>query len=118
MESRKEFNGKITRSKERICASCEEIFHNTSPYAQRLLCEECNPPKTNGHYVYYLPKEHYVGVTDSPSRRWRSHLKEGKDIKGARILYHNRCRGEAELVEAQFHIILGCEGAVYKKKRI
>ena len=70
------------------------------------------PRHEGGTFVYYLPEEHYVGVSASHRfpHRMCEHRSKGRDIEGWKILFHSEDRKQAKLVESQFHIILGCEG--------
>ena len=62
--------------------------------------------------VYFLPKEHYVGYTNSFDRRMREHRKidsrrsssKSLDTKGAIIIAKFKCPMEAHLYETQMHL--------------
>ena len=62
------------------------------------------------HYVYYLPEEHYIGVTDCISKRIAVHKhKFNRYVDNIEIVYKTPCRKEAELVESKLHS-LGYQG--------
>ena len=65
------------------------------------------------HFVYYLPREHYVGITSQkyPSQRV-CNLKQrtGMDITGWRVLQVFNTREEARHYENMWHSWLGANG--------
>ena len=66
--------------------------------------EYFNRKKDGYHYVYYLPEEHYVGVTDNVKYRMYSHKSNfSRYTKDVEIVYRHTCRKEAELVESKLH---------------
>ena len=67
--------------------------------------------KDGFHYVYYLPEEHYVGVTDNLKFRMYEHKNaQNRNTSNYKILYRHTSREESLKVEAQFHNILACNG--------
>lgn len=64
------------------------------------------------HYVYYLPEEHYVGVTSqvNPYCRINKHQFLGFNVKGWTILNVFETREEARHLENMFHSYMGCNG--------
>ena len=117
MESRREYNGVETRGKDRVCRICEKHFIMLHANQHRYWCQNCLIEETEGHWVYYIPNEHYVGVSDKPYRRINHHHKKGWNIANARMLFHSKSRSEAERVEAEFHIMLSCNGAVWQNRK-
>jgi superfamily II helicase len=65
--------------------------------------------KDGNHYIYLLPKENYVGCTDSPKTRFTGHKSLGRDISNARILFGSPDRELALELEEFLHD-LGYEG--------
>lgn len=65
-----------------------------------------------GYVVYYLPKEHYVGMTNNFEHRLNMH-KRDKDVTDARILQAFETAVEAHLYETQWHY-MGANGFHYK----
>ena len=64
------------------------------------------------HKVYYLPKEHYIGVTSQKyvSTRVNNHRQSGLDTEGYRTLSVHKTREEARHRENLWHSWLGCNG--------
>lgn len=54
-------------------------------------------------YVYYLPEEHYVGMTNNIHRRIRYHNCSGKIINDYEILARFKRQVDAHLFETKFH---------------
>ena len=63
-----------------------------------------------GCKVYYLPEEHYVGVTWDVPNRVRMHRNAGSNIEGWRVLSCHATRIEARHKENLWHSWLGCNG--------
>ena len=60
--------------------------------------------KDGYYYVYYLPEEHYVGVTDNVKYRMYNHkCAFNRHVDNVEIVYRHTCRKEAELVESKLH---------------
>jgi hypothetical protein len=64
------------------------------------------------HYVYYLPEEHYVGVTSQkyPCARINKHNFLGFNTDNWYILNVFETREEARHLENMFHSYMGCNG--------
>ena len=62
------------------------------------------------HIIYYLPEEHYCGVTSNPARRMATHRYHGNNIEGWRVLACYDTLLEARHHENLFHSVLGMEG--------
>ncbi len=73
--------------------------------------KQYNKSKKDGyHYVYYLPEEHYVGVTDNVKYRMYSHKSNfSRHTNDVEIVHKTPCRKEAELVESKLHSIGYCD---------
>ena len=64
------------------------------------------------HHVYYLPEEHYVGVTSQiePNRRINKLRGHGFNVDGWKILRTFNTREEARHFENLWHSYLGANG--------
>ena len=60
--------------------------------------------------VYYIPNEHYCGVTSNPQARMASHKHKGMDIEGWRVLSCHDTFIEARHQENLFHSMMGMNG--------
>ena len=58
-----------------------------------------------GYYmVYYLPEEHYIGITNQPKQRMADHKHHGgRNTEGWRVMYCTESKYEARLVENRYH---------------
>ena len=63
--------------------------------------------------VYYLPEEHYVGMTKDLLHRMKDHRKKGKIIEGYEIVGQYSDPKVAHLLETQLHY-RGYHGFQYK----
>lgn len=81
------------------------------PEMNKIAAKKFKASKIDGfHYVYYLPEEHYVGVTNSMFNRMENHKYLRKRyVDNVEIVYKTPNRKEAELVELKLHS-LGYEG--------
>lgn len=101
---------KNSRSKDGIdyyCKSCQKEGANKRLNAKWAA-------GYNGKYaVYYLPEEHYVGMTNNLIRRMHKHGQKSKCTEGYEIIGEYETAIEAHLVETQLHF-MGYEGFHYK----
>ena len=114
---------------------CYEWFPETDEYFYRLSgkkigfrnnCKSCWNDKANianrikrrdgKYHVYYLPEEHYVGITDCVNDRMYSHDASGKIIENYEIIYSTVDPTFAVLLEALLHN-LGYRGSAYENAR-
>jgi hypothetical protein len=73
-----------------------------------------NSRRSGGYFVYYLPNEHYCGITNDLYNREASHRNTaGKNTDGMRVLFHSMDRSIAAHHEAMFQSILGINGLNY-----
>lgn len=85
------------RSKAYYNDNREEVIRRTSEY---------NMSKKDGYtYVYYLPEEHYVGITNNAYRRMIQHESEGMFTNNHEILGVYKCELDAIVAEARMHSI-------------
>ena len=74
------------------------------------------PKIDDGYYVYYLPEEHYCGVTNNLYQRESQHRNTAnKNTDGMTILFHSMDRNIAAHHEAMFQSVLGINGLNYQK---
>ena len=66
--------------------------------------------KLDHYIIYYLPLEHYVGITNNPNYRMSGHRKHGKDTTGWRVLQTTKTKHEAKYIEALFASVLAING--------
>lgn len=95
--------GKNRSKPDRLSHYCKKCVSKTNrqQYVKQL----------DGYYsVYYLPGEHYCGVTNSVESRISDHRCHGKNIEGWRILFCSEDRKEAAYHEGLFQAVLGIEG--------
>ena len=72
----------------------------------------------NVYTVYYIPEEHYCGITKmKPEKRLAHHKYEGRNIEGWRVLFCSEDKAEAYHHEALFHSVLGMNGLIQHNKR-
>jgi len=74
----------------------------------------------DGHYsVYYLPEEHYVGVTGSTRQRMHKHNHDGMITEGLEVVYTTKSKEDAYSFEAKLHSMgyNGSEEQGYLSKR-
>ena len=83
------------------CKSCQRIENKKYDESKLGLLEY--------YIVYYIPNEHYVGITNQPKARMKHHEKNGKNIDGWRVLFCSSDRHQARLIENRFHD-MGFEG--------
>jgi len=76
-------------------------------------CKECmnaylakwrESDRLDYYMVYYLPKEHYIGITNQPKQRMGDHkCHHGRDTTGWRVMFCSESKYEARLVENRYH---------------
>ena len=90
----------------------------------RSYCKDCGKKariewrnsKKDGYWtVYYLPEEHYVGITNCVHERMNEHKFKGKIINNYEIIGKYKHPAAALMVEAAFHLH-GYHGCIYKNK--
>lgn len=69
--------------------------------------------KSGDYYVYYLPEEHYIGITDHPRGRISRHKYCGKIVDDWEIVAVFNNPFDAVILEAEFHR-RGYNGFQYK----
>ena len=62
------------------------------------------------YVVYYIPDEHYCGITNNPKKRMIVHKSKGMNVEGWRVLSCHDTLIEARHQENLFHSVLGMEG--------
>ena len=71
-----------------------------------------------GYYtVYYLPKEHYCGITKmNVEYRMHQHKSKGKNVEGWRVMFCSEDKLEAYHYESLYHGVLGVNGLLINNK--
>lgn len=91
------------------CKSCKKKFDSLRKRKYGDLDKDGNLIYT----VYYLPEEHYVGMTKDLLERMRDHTKKGKIVDGYEIVGQYLNPKIAHLLETQLHY-RGYHGFQYK----
>lgn len=74
--------------------------------------------REDGFYtVYYLPNEHYVGMTDGFDQRIYHHNYAGKNVEGCIVLRTFDNAFDAHIYETQWHK-MGARGCHLKNKNL
>lgn len=60
--------------------------------------------KTKECIVYYLPEEHYVGITNNLRFRMKAHRQKGKITEGYEVIAKFERSVDAHLLETMFHM--------------
>ena len=106
-------------SKCRICGTTDDlvpVHHRRDTY--RSWCKEhyneykkeANRNSNDDYYsVYYLPEEHYCGVTTAVLKRIKEHSRT-RNVDGWRVLFCSKDKKEAYYHESLFHSVLCMEG--------
>lgn len=116
------------------CSKCNrkkrrDLFHRDRSKKSGLssYCKSCkrkSDKKRTGKYgdkdehgnyiytVYYLPEEHYVGMTKDLLYRMRDHRKNGKIVEGYEVVGRFKSAKQAHLMETVLHI-MGYHGFHY-----
>ena len=111
----------------KLCKECG-IYLNPKRFKKdrRLLCKHCNNKRilkyinklnrkkiNNIYYLYYLPEEHYIGITNSLKRRMSVHrTQKNKITEGWEIIAEYTDPKLCALHEALMHYI-GYNGSAY-----
>jgi len=85
----KRVNESYTRPR---CKSCERV-------------DRSKKEKDGFTSVYYLPEEHYVGMTGRVKKRMQQHQSAGKNVKNYKILRVFDNEIKAHLYETQLHLM-------------
>ena len=86
-------------NKERIVAKRKEYYNSLTD---------------NFYTLYYLPEEHYVGVSNQPKLRMYHHKAKGRYIKDVEIVSTFETKRDALDAERYLHDILGYNGSGIK----
>ena len=71
----------------------------------QFYCKACRKALPRGHKpcVYYLPEEHYIGVTSHLINRMSGHRQRNYCTEGYEILAYFEREEDAMFLEIQFH---------------
>ena len=95
------------------CKSCTNEYNRTyrnNPDNKKKASKykrgryEANLNENRMVAVYYLPEEHYVGITNSITQRMRDHSKSGRIVDGYEIIAYFERGVDAHLLETLFHV--------------
>lgn len=64
------------------------------------------------YYLYYIPEEHYIGVSNDPKRRMQNHGAKGKITDNWEVFFESSNPRLVAYYEALFHLI-GYNGSNY-----
>jgi len=102
----------IQKAKENLNNPIARDKHNAN---QRSYTAR-KPKKDEGYYVYYLPEEHYCGITNNLYQRESSHRNTAlKNTNNMTVLFHSMDKSIAAHHEAMFQSVLGINGLNYQK---
>ncbi len=98
----------------KYCTNCcegkddtEYYLSSTHPGKRELKCKECSwsdKPKVIRTFVYYLPEEHYVGITKNLHTRMSGHSRtNNKIIDGFEVIGIFERHVDAHSLETMFH---------------
>lgn len=105
----------MSRYKDKTEADYAKQWRTKNKEHLKKYRKELDEKQKLDHYiVYYLPNEHYCGVTNQPHKRMHNHKREGKNIENWRVLYTSTDRKTAHYYEAMFHSVLAMEGVSLK----
>ena len=90
------------------CKSCGNSFvplNSLHSYCSKVCKRKSNYiSRRDDHYsVYYLPEEHYVGITNSMYDRMQHHRHKGKIIEGYEVIAKFEREVDAMWLEIMFH---------------
>jgi len=76
------------------CKKCMNIY----------LAKWRNEDKLDYYMIYYLPEEHYIGLTTQPKQRMADHKSHhNRNTTGWRVMYCTESKYEARLIENRYH---------------
>ena len=73
--------------------------------AQQLAYRDKCKKENTGYSVYYIPEEHYVGMSNNPKYRIAKHKHLGKITEGWEILFSFENPILAHLMETKLHLM-------------
>ena len=88
------------------CKSCKMKHNNAWRKAKR-------DEEKKYYWVYYLPEEHYVGITSNVKNRIATHIRDGRITEGYELVVKCRHPARALMIEAILHL-KGYYGCNYK----
>ncbi len=100
-------------SKETHAAYCRD-WVKKNPEANRAAKQRYNNASRTDHTaLYYLPEEHYVGLSNNLRRRLAKHKRMGKITDGYEVIGYFERHVDAHYLETLFHM-RGYNGYQYK----
>ncbi len=97
------------------CIECEDILPLDNFDKGRNQCKKCRYDKLKDEFfsVYYLPEEHYVGMTGWLTDRIKTHRLRGKNVEGWKLMASFPTNIEARNYEAMLQSSMGFNGLKY-----
>lgn len=99
-KKRKEYR---ERNKQSIAATCKSYYDSNKEQISKSKKEQVEGLKDGLFTVYYLPEEHYVGMTNFLTRRLRQHKHVGRHVQDAEAVCSFETKSEALAFEAKLH---------------
>ena len=86
------------------CKVCNKEYTAENKRPNRLYCNDCNLNNSSTKTIlYYLPEEHYIGITNNIPRRMKAHKESGNIKEGWEVIAIFERRVDASLLEVMFH---------------
>lgn len=85
-------------------AASTKIWRANNPEAIAAMDKRKKEKKKTSFYsLYYLPEEHYIGVTNQLDLRMLNHRCKGKVTEGYEVIMNTHTKREALNIERRFH---------------
>lgn len=86
------------------CKACHALYYRKNSNKIKKRVSNHMKSYADGTYcVYYLPEEHYVGMTNNAKNRMRQHRYKGKITHGHEIVARFDNPYDALILEAELH---------------
>ena len=96
----------------------KEYYKNNKEAIKKNKQKWYNIKKLDHWIVYYLPEEHYCGITNDPYHRMKTHdQQQGHNTTGWKVLYCSEDKKDAGYHEGLFQTVLGIEGLNIKEEK-
>lgn len=91
------------KNRERINANQRNWRKNNREKWLKQRKEWADRKKDGYHTLYYLPEEHYIGITNFLEKRLHNHSCEGRITEGCEVIARFERSVDAHWVETMFH---------------
>jgi len=89
-----------------VCKECINTQSKTYRAKSKDKIKAYIESQRNDFYtLYYLPEDHYIGITTQPSIRMRNHKSQGRHILGYEVVAAFKTKREALATERYLHNI-------------